>query len=185
MSLFTSSREKRLWLWSLAVVVTIFSTLFIGQPLVRLYSDQNVRAIIFSLGMLLVGAAMLVHTLKTKPGKVEIAVMLGLVAVYVMFILRLGMAERSHLIEYSTLAILVHKAILERVNQGVQVPMPHLLAFIAAFLIGVLDECLQIFLPDREFDLQDIFFNGMAVAMAIGSSVLFSWVRKWIGAANK
>ncbi len=96
-----------------------------------------------------------------------------------MLFLRLGLPERSHLFEYSVLAIIIHKALNERANQGGQVPVPALLAFAIAFLIGVFDECLQIILPDRVFDPVDILFNGFAVTMAIGSSVILRWIRNY------
>ncbi len=180
MALFTSSREQQLWLWVLAVLVAIFATLFIGQPLISILSNQNIQAALFMLGMALVGAAIVVHALKTKPKKIELVVLLGIVAVYILFFLRLGLAERSHLLEYSVLAIFIHKALRERVHHGKQISMPALLAFVISFLIGVLDECIQIVLPNRVFDLEDIIFNGFAVTMAIGANVVFAWVRKRI-----
>lgn len=180
MSLFTSSREKKLWLWVLVVIAAIFSTLFIGQPLFKLLANQNLQAAYFLLGMALVGATIIVHGLKTKSSKFEISLWLGLAGVYTMLFLRLGLPERSHLMEYSVLAVFIHKAISERINQGKRIPFPAFLSFLITFLIGVMDECLQIFLPNRVFDPEDIVFNGMAAAMAIGASSLLSWGRrKW------
>lgn len=178
MPLFTSKREKHLWFWVFVVLVAIFSTLFLGQPLAELFSSQDVRAVIFLIVMFFVGATILVHAIKTKPTGIELTIILGLVAVYTMFVLRLGMPERSHLMEYSVLAIFIQKAIIERIRQGKQIPMPALITFSFTFLIGVLDECIQIYLPNRIFDPADILFNGMAAAMAIGSSTLLMWVRK-------
>ena len=47
MSLFTSKQEKRFWLLALLVATTILSTLFIGQPLRRLLTSQDLQAVIF------------------------------------------------------------------------------------------------------------------------------------------
>lgn len=178
MSLFTSSREKRLWFWTLAVVVAIFAILFIGRPLANQLRDQNVQAIFFAIAMLLVGAAMLVYGLRTKPGKTEVTILLGIIAVYTLFIFRLGAPERSHLIEYSVLTIFVHQALMERSANGKPVLFPALLAFLLTFLVGVLDELIQLILPNRVFDMEDILFNGLAATMAIGSKVVLTWVRK-------
>lgn len=167
-----------MWLGVFVVTVTIYSTLFIGQPLANLLGNQDVQAVFFVLGMLLVGAAVLVHALKTKASQIELAVLLGIIALYVMFFLRLGLPERSHLIEYSVLAIFVHKALVERGNQGKNIPRPALYALIIAFSISLLDECIQFFLPNRVFDINDIYFNGIAVTMAIGSTLVLSWLRK-------
>ena len=166
MPLFTSHLEKRLWFCVITVLIAIFSMLFIGQPLINLLSNQDIQAIFFLLGMLLVAIIILMHGLKTTTSRTEIIIIVGILAVFVMFFLRLGLTERSHLIEYSVLAIFTHKALLERQKNSRHVPMPALLAFMTTFLIGVLDEAIQIILPNRIFDVEDIIFNGMAAAMA-------------------
>ena len=178
MTLFTSKKEKRLWILALSVTLLIFSTLFLGQPLVNVIQNQNVQGLIFVIGMLLVGSAILIHAFKNRPGKIEIGLWIGLVAVYIMFFLRLGLPERSHLIEYSVLAIIVHMALLERNNNIRGFSYPSLMALVLAFSVGLLDEIFQIFIPDRVFDKYDIAFNGIAVSMAIGARVLIQWFRK-------
>lgn len=146
----------------------------------ELLANQDIRAAIFLLVMLLVAAAIIAHGLKTRPSRIEITLWLGIAAVYIMFFLRLGMPERSHLMEYSVLAIFINKALQERVSQGKHVPKPALLAFVATFAIGVLDECMQIFLPNRVFDMNDILFNGLAGLMAIGSALVLTWLHQRI-----
>ncbi len=93
---------------------------------------------------------------------------------------RLGFAERSHLFEYSVLAIFIHEALIERAIQGKKIPKPGLVAFLTAFAIGMLDEFIQLFLPGRVFDLIDILFNGLAAFMAIAASSAIRRVRKKI-----
>lgn len=178
MSLFTSDRERRLWLWSFAVLVAIYSTLVLGRQLTGLLFSQNMAAVIFSIGMLLVGTTILLNGLRAKPGKTEITIMLGIAAVYLMFFLRIGIAERSHLFEYSVLAIFIYEALKERVMQGRKVVKPALIAILATVLIGVIDETLQFFLPHRVFDPVDIVFNSLAALMAVVSSITVAWVRR-------
>jgi hypothetical protein len=178
MTTFTSLREKRLWLGSFIVFATIYATLFMGRPLASQLRDQNIQAVFFVVGILLIGAAIIIHGVRTKPGKMEISILLGIIAVYVLFIFRLGAPERSHVLEYSVLAIFIHKAFAERGNHRKLILTPSALAFIVAFLIGLMDEFIQIFLPNRVFDPLDILFNGIAVTMAIGTSALMTWLRK-------
>lgn len=178
MHLFTSSREKRLWFYTLIVLAAILSTLFIGRPVISILSDQNVQAVIFVIVMLLIGVTMVMHGLKLKPGKIEIAIWIGFASVYIMLFLRLGLAERSHLMEYSVLAIFMHMALLEREYKKEKSLKPALLAFLLTLLIGVLDECIQIFLPGRVFDPNDMLFNGIAAFMAIGVRVALQFIRK-------
>jgi len=62
MSLFTSKEEKNLWLWAVAVFEAIFSTLFMGMPLANQLRYQNIQAVFFVFGMLLVAC---LHWFKT------------------------------------------------------------------------------------------------------------------------
>jgi hypothetical protein len=127
--------------------------------------------------MLLVGVTMVMHGLKLKPGKIEIAIWFGFAAIYLMVFLRLGLAERSHLMEYSVLAIFIHMALLEREHTKKNSMNPALLAFLITLIIGVLDECIQIFLPGRVFDPNDMLFNGLAAFMAIGVRLVLQFIR--------
>jgi VanZ family protein len=178
MPLFTSAREKRLWLYALIVLLTIISTLIFGQPLVRLFANQDVRAAIFLLVIAIIGTTILIHGLKTRPSRAEVTIWLGLAAVYIMFFLRLGMPERSHMMEYSVFAIFIHMALIERIGQESKILKPALLAIAATFIIGLLDECAQIFLPNRVFDPNDMAFNGFSGLLAIGSRMVLQWIRK-------
>lgn len=177
MSFFRSSREKRLWIFASIVVVAIFSTLIIGNPLQALFGDQNVRAVLFSLGLLLVGVTIVVHGVKLKPRSIEFAIWIGFAAVYLMWFLRLGLSERSHLIEFSVLAVFVHKALLERFEEAKKFRAAFM-ALLITFTVGVIDETFQLFIPSRVFDLEDIVFNGSAALMAITVSMLLNWIRK-------
>ncbi|MCP9234783.1 VanZ family protein [Lewinella sp. JB7] len=184
MPTFTTRREKHLWYGVAAVVITIAATLFVGQPLADLFADQNVRAAIFLLVMGLIAATVLIYTLKKRPGRVEGAAWVGMGAVYVMFFLRLGMPERSHLMEFTVLAVLLHAALDERMSGGRGHPRAALYALLISVLLGVVDECAQLLVPDRVFDPADMVFNGLAAALAIGTVVGVGWVRRAFGSAH-
>ena len=178
MPLFTSGREKRLWLYVLIVLFAILSTLAFGRPLQEALRDQNIQAVFFLTGMLLTSVTVIISGLKVRPGKAEIATWMGIAAVYIMFNFRLGAPERSHLIEYSVLADFIHIALVERYGKGNRSLMVALLSFMITFIIGVFDESIQFFLPDRVFDPVDVLFNGVAAFMAVGSILLLQWMRK-------
>ena len=137
------------------------------------------------LGMFLIVATIIIFGLFKERHKVEITVILGISAVYLMLFLRLGISERSHLIEYSVLAILVQLAFTERLGNEVNGLQIGIYAFLLTFMIGTLDECLQIFIPFRVFDLLDIAFNGMAAVFAIGGSLILRWIRRYFDLANR
>lgn len=178
MSFFKSTREKRLWFYAFLVLMAILSTLAIGRPLQEMLRDQNVQAVFFLIGMILTGVTIFMHSKKVQADKMELVVWFGLAALYIMFIFRLGAPERSHLMEYSVLAIFIHKALKERLSSKEYLMQPALFAFIATSFVGLLDECIQIFLPDRVFDFEDIQFNTLAAFMAIGGSFIIQWARK-------
>ena len=176
MSLFSSPRERRLWLMALAVVVAIYATLAITPKLVGQVND-GILAAAFLGCLILVGVAVLTQGLSIRPSGWEIGVAVGVAVVYLLLSVRMALPERSHLMEYGVLAVLVYEAISERVSQGRYVSYPALSATLITSLIGVVDECIQIVIPNRVFDWRDIVFNVLAVLTAIVGMVVLRWVR--------
>ena len=178
-SLFTSARERRLWAWTLAVVVAIYSTLGLARTLAGVLREEGILVASFAAGMVLVGATVVVLGLRTRPGAAEIGIALGIAAAYFMVMVRMALPEeRTHLIEYGVVAVFIHEALKERAGQGRPVPIPALVAVVGASAVGVIDECIQAFLPSRVFDPEDILFNVLAAVMAVGSSAALSWARR-------
>lgn len=179
MTLFSSTRERRLWAWTVLVVAAIYLTLGLANSLAGLLRDTGVLTPLFVLAMLLIGAAVVTRGLQWRPGGLEIAVALGVAAVYGLVFVRMALeTERSHLIEYSVVALLIYEALTERASRGRRVPVPALLAFLAAVVIGAVDEGIQAWLPVRVFDPLDILFNGLAAFMAVAGSVALAWARR-------
>ena len=177
--LFSSARERRLWAWTLAIVVAIYSTLGLARTLAVALGNSGLGAGLFILACLLVLAAIVTQGLKTRPSGTEIAVALGVAAAYLLVFVRMSIpTERSHLIEYGVVAIFIYEALTERVSQGRNVPVPALLAILVTSLVGVLDEGIQAFLPSRVFDPRDILFNVLASVMAVVASVALGWARR-------
>ncbi len=184
MPLFTSAREKRLWLYVLIVLIAIITTLVFKFPFVFINHNQSFAVVIFWLSFILIGTTVLIHGLRKQPTKTEIAIWSGIIAVYLLLFLRLGHPERTHLMEYSVLAVFIHKALIERFKPKRQVLKTGLLAFGLALPIGIIDECVQLFLPYRVFDPIDILFNGLAAFLAIGSSMILQWTKKKLRQIN-
>ena len=181
MSLFTSDRERRLWLWTLAIVAAIYSTLGLAGALAGALRDRDLLDTSFILGGLLVIVTIVTQGLKTRPGSVEIVAALGVAVAYFMVFVRIGIPEeeRTHLIEYGVVAILVHEALMERANQGRHIPVPALLALVVTALLGILDEGIQAILPNRVFDVRDVGFNTLAGLMALAANLALGRARRW------
>lgn len=181
MSVFSSDRERRLWMWTLAVVTAIYSTLGLAATLAGALRVRGLIEVVFVLGFLLVLTTIVTHGLKTRPRGAELGVALGVAAAYLMVFVRMAIPaeERTHLIEYGVVAVFIREALMERAKRGRRVPVPALLAVMATALIGALDECIQAFLPGRVFDPRDILFNVLAAVMSIAAAAALSRARRW------
>lgn len=177
--LFASERERRLWFWVAAVTIGIYSTLGLASSLAGALRDRGLLTAAFVLGMLLVGAAIVTQGLRTRPRGAEIGLALGVFGVYFMFFLRMALPEeRSHLIEYSVVALLIYEALMERKSRGRSVPVPALLTVVGTGLLGWVDEGIQALLPNRVYDIQDVGFNALAGLLTVGASVALACLRR-------
>ena len=163
----SKARERRLWAWAAVAIGGIYLTIPFGSALAREPMAEEIASSAFAAGMVLVGLSVLTQGLRIRPRGVEIGVGLGLVAVYALVFSRLALPERTHLIEYSVLALLVYEALKERGRSGRRVPAPWLVALAGTVSVGVLDESIQLLMPTRVFDPVDILFNSLAAVGAI------------------
>lgn len=174
---FKSNREKRLWVYSFLVISGIFLGLFTNRPLQRFFSSQDVQFVFFLSGLILTVIAIVIHGIKLKPGKIELAVWIGMAAFFLMFFFRLGAPERSHMIEYALLSILIHRALCER-KPSRGIVWNGLIAFVTVTIIGAIDELVQILIPYRVFDTEDILFNMLITLMTIAGAIILHLVSK-------
>ena len=181
MTLFKSNRERRLWLCVLLVVIAIYSSLGLVGALAGILREKNLLGSLFFISFLMILAAIIGSGLQRLAGKREIWVTVGIIAVYGMMFSRLGsLEERTHLFEYGVVAILIHQAFLERLNQGGRVPVPAVLAVVLTAILGWLDEGIQAHLPNRVYDFVDVGVNFLSALMAVTASVVLRWSRKRI-----
>jgi len=179
-SLFTSGRERRLWMWTLAVLVAIYATLGPVRELADFLRERNLLRLSSAAVLVTLSAVIATQWLRTRPGPREIATGIGVVAVYIASLIRIPIPEeRTHLFEYGLVAILIYQALLERRANGRPLPLPAVVAWAAAVLLGWLDEGIQSLLPNRVYDLVDVGFNAVAATMAIAAILLLGWARRW------
>lgn len=180
MLFFSSKRERRLWLWLVVVLAGIYSTL--GQAPVlaaALRANDALRNNLF-FALFVILSAVAILFIRRRPGRAEIAVGAGVGIVFVVAWLRIGsLEERTHLFEYGLVAALVHEALLERRANGRSLPYLTLSAFFLSVLLGWLDEGIQALLPNRVYDLRDVFFNSVAAGLVIGARWGLDQVRRW------
>jgi hypothetical protein len=173
----SSSREKWLWIWLFFVLIAIFISIVFSSTIPEVLGYGELFGGLFFFGFLILFAAIGLQGLRVKIGKVEIGILIGVVAVYAMLVSRLGITERTHLFEYSLVAALIYQIILERQKNGLTIKFPAVRAVAIGTTIGLFDEIIQLFFPDRYFDIIDVGFNALASFMAVVTIIVLNWGR--------
>ena len=182
-SWFASDRERRLWTWAAVVVAAIFATLVTAQALADALVDQGLVSAAFWVGLWLVAGAVATRGLRVRAGGWEWAVGLGVAGALLIASLRTVVpGDRSHLIEYAVVALLVHAALEERAAAGRRVRAPALTAIALTIGLGLLDETIQAVLPGRVFSLFDLTFDTIAAVLAVGGSLVVGAGRRAVSA---
>ena len=158
--------------------MAIYSTLGLAGAWAEELRRRDLLSIAFTLAFLLVVASVLGSAMRRRPGGREAWVSIGILAVYGMVVVRMGLPERTHLFEYGLLAVLLHQALTERRANGGHVGAPALLAIAATAALGWIDEGIQALLPDRVYDLRDVGTNALAALMAVTASSVVAWARR-------
>ena len=180
MEFYKSPRERNLWLWAMIVTILIYSSLWLTGLFGEILAESTLLVASFAGGLLLITLTVIMSGLVRRQIWQDTWLIAGMVSVYGMILVRLGLPERSHLIEYSVLALLVYSALLERHQHGGNIKFPGLLAVVITGMLGLIDELVQIFLPNRVYDPQDIIFNISAAILAVGTITFLRWIKQRI-----
>jgi branched-subunit amino acid ABC-type transport system permease component len=114
-----------LWLWVLAVMVAIYSTLGVARGVVDALRERNLLRVALGVAVVVVVGVLVWRWVRERPGAGEVGVAIAVAAAYGWTWLRLSVPEeRTHLIEYSLVAVLIHMALLERGRNGRDVCAP-------------------------------------------------------------
>ena len=184
--MFASGRERHRWILVAVVTAAIFSTIGLSGAITPLTSRQDLNAVTFVVGVLLVVSMAVIKGLSVRAVGARFVVATGLAAIVVFVLLRMASpVERSHLIEYGVLAVLIHEALLER-NRARSpstrpVPAPALVAIAMTGIIGIVDELVQLVVPSRVFDPIDIWFDLGAAVFAVVLAVGLGRLRRGQG----
>lgn len=158
-------RENRLWSSLAIVIALIFSTIwtsgaFPSTALPYLYA-------VFGLALVIV-SALIARAGSRDDRALAIAFGLALAFLVLMMPLRLvSTAERSHLIEYCAVAVLLRETLRVRGLRGRPVQWPTIVTFVIVVIVGCADETLQETVATRHFDWRDIFVDACAAILGL------------------
>ena len=136
--------------------------------LAEMLRERNLLAAVsISVLALVIGGLAFVWS-KRRPDWREIGVVLAVAFAYWMVGVRIeSWEERTHLVEYGIIAALIHQALLERVRNGSSLSAPAAITVATTAVLGLLDESIQALIPNRFFDVRDIFFNAFTGFMVV------------------
>ncbi len=160
--------RTRAWGWAMAYIAFVYSTIPLLPDvwaILREYTQGAVRhlgTVVIAAG----GVALLIR-LMMRMGKVWWRYIV-LVAIAVLYAHLLGEfarfpAERLHLVEYGFMGYVLLRAL----RCGISPPWSYLVAWLAAVVVGVGDECIQWVLPQRYFEVKDIQLNAISAALGL------------------
>lgn len=178
MRLFVSRRERWLWACAVLVVSVVYLTLGVVRDLLRPLEANGWGPWLFLSGCFLVLVFLLTQGMTILPRWPEIVAGVGIAVIYGIILTSIAKSEeRMHLIIYGIVALLIYAALLERSAFGRNVFASPVIVVMVTTVLGLVDECLQLALPDRVFDVRDILYDALAAAMAVMANASIRWAR--------
>ena len=175
------AKARKLW-WSVVLLYLVFIYATLGyapalwDALNEIMGGRGL-ALVYAAGISVI-LAILVYAIFFKKEKSPAKYLLLLIYFYIFFILnRLATfpAEKIHLLEYGMLSVLLYNAL--KVDMDRYDVRLYIWGSAICFLAGLVDEVIQLVLPDRFFDWKDVFINaasGITAFMIIRFNILGS-----------
>jgi len=190
--MFTSSREKRLWLSALLCQLAIYASLNYVRAPTEWLRERNLLRLTIGFFFLLAIAWIAVWLWRRRPAPRELVIVAGFALVYLYVLLSLDrVEERAHFLEYGLVGGLVYAALRERyanvLREGNEprgpLRFPALTALVITGLLGWGDEGIQYLLPGRVYELRDVGMNVAAGLLIIAAMASLRWARSRAGRA--
>jgi putative Mn2+ efflux pump MntP len=109
--------------------------------------------------LVIIGFIILIYLIRQRRGGRSICWFLVLALIYAWALSRLKLpVERIHFLEYGLLSVFVFRALAHDIkNRSI-----YLWSALIVFSLGLVDEIIQYFLPNRVYDTRDVIVNGLA-----------------------
>lgn len=158
--------KKRQIIFIIIYVLFIYATLPFMRPvlnyLIENFGKSNLSILVNTVlvSTLLLSIFTLKKTFKFEAYKIGLAVTLFIVGLSIMLVYDRP-EERLHFVEYGLLGYMIYFVLLKEIS------MPSIATIFLVSLIGMGDETIQHFLPNRVGDLRDIFMNSVGGLLGV------------------
>lgn len=179
-------RERLYAATSLLLVVVTWATLYWARFAADWLRARGWVTTTMTAVFVVAAAAVLVAVARSRPGRLEIAVLVAFGALYAAAVLPLVAQpeEALHFVQYGAVGGFAYgwfdarRRRLEAAGRRSRIAFPALAAFLFTAAAGWIDEGIQHLLPNRYYDLRDVAFNAAAGALAIAAMVALRWARR-------
>ncbi len=186
--LFSSDRERRLWLLALVWLAAVYISLGYVRAPTEFLRERNLLRVSVAVLFIVVATWILRAILRRRPGRRELAALaVSALAYLAAFLLTERAEERVHFLQYGLFGGLVYGALLERrarreeagpAAAGFGRLWPAPLAIVLTGIAGWGDEAIQAVLPDRIYDLRDVALNVAAGVLTVAAMFLLATARR-------
>ncbi|MDH3402163.1 MAG: VanZ family protein [Acidobacteriota bacterium] len=172
--------ERRLWLLALALLVAIYSTLYVARPITEYLRERNLLRLSVGIVFALLGVAVISWGRRRRFGRRSWSVLALGTAALVWAASRVSPVEvKLHFVEYGLVGGVLYLALCAR---GTRWAAPWAVLLTAG--AGWLDEGIQYLLPNRYYDIEDVVVNAVAGALAVVTLVLLGRAERRDAAAT-
>lgn len=186
----TAGSRERLYAWTtLLLVLVTWATLYWARFAADWLRARGWVTATMLVVFLVAVLAVLVVVARSRPGPLEIVVLVVFAALYAAAVLPLaGQPEEAlHFVQYGAVGGFAYGWFDERRRRLVasasagrrsRIAFSALAAFLFTTAAGWIDEGIQYLLPNRYYDLRDVAFNAAAGALAIAAMLALRWARR-------
>lgn len=158
--------NKGLWIFIIVYIAIIYATLPIMRSVLTfLYKTLGKEILSLGVNGILVvgGLSFFIFIFKNSERDYgRLALILGVLIIGTAVAMGYGIPEeRVHFLEYGILGYLMLKATTYSWR------MPFFASFILVFIVGIGDEAIQWFLPNRVGDMRDVFMNSFGGLLGV------------------
>lgn len=184
---FRSPLERRLWLATAILFGLVCGTIYPAPYAIDFLRDRNLLRLTVAMILTATVAALAWWIARQRPRPREWALLGACALLYSLIFWKLPVPqERLHFLEYGAIAALAYAALRERQRASGKPAAggwrgwawgPGSKAILLTSALGWADEGIQALVPNRYYDLRDVFFNALAAVLAVTIAELRRRVR--------